>query len=310
MHAETSSGAGGSPSERSDPKAAQVTLRRTFDAARSVRVVTDRLVLAPSRSPADVSLAAAGRAGAIESVGGRVSLPRLQLELDPHCGGFVCNHELSVSGGLSVAGDAASLFVPILGRRRPQVLETAVLTGRQAALRIAGGTKEQAGSREHEELSRGLPCRRVVLPSLGLRVHEVGDCDSSLETWGFFLPGPAGNNGGAKACEKRQGAASGTPGPSTEADDSDLRQSASGPGPLERTMMRRGGNRVSSPSSWSSHSPAVQEQDLVPQYAGESGVRSVLFGDDENGDPFGASGRRKKKPGTQLSSRNGSVSRR
>jgi len=204
------------------------------------------------------------------------------------------NHELGVSSRLLVAGDAASLFFPELGRRRPQLVETAIRTGQIAGARLAGRGLAPEG------VTSELPCRRVVLPGLGLRVHAVGDCNSELESWGFFLPGTASGSGGSRACEKRHGASHGganqdddgkgcvSPSSSIGADGSGSSESGPTAGATENSEPKMKSNDALDAElrnrGWLS--PAVGSEsrggrvygtgaDVEPEFAETSGVRSV-----------------------------------
>lgn len=60
------------------------------------------------------------------------------LELHPALGGVVVNAELQARAGVWAAGDAACFHDVLLGRRRVQHHDHAVLSGRRAAANMAG----------------------------------------------------------------------------------------------------------------------------------------------------------------------------
>ena len=58
--------------------------------------------------------------------------------MDDQLGGFKVNSELEARKNLWVAGDAASFFDPMLGRRRVEHHDHAVVSGRLAGGNMAG----------------------------------------------------------------------------------------------------------------------------------------------------------------------------
>ncbi|XP_077290438.1 apoptosis inducing factor isoform X2 [Arctopsyche grandis] len=63
------------------------------------------------------------------------------LEVEPNIGGFLVNAELEARSNLYVAGDAACFYDPILGRRRVEHHDHAVVSGRLAGENMAGSMK-------------------------------------------------------------------------------------------------------------------------------------------------------------------------
>jgi programmed cell death 8 (apoptosis-inducing factor) len=104
------------------------------------------------------------------------------LEVDPASGGVVVNAEMQARTGVFAAGDAASFYEPITGRRRcEQSYNYAIATATLAAENMVGS---------NQTLS--------VVPSfwtvVGREVIEaVGVVDPSLETVGVFAEPPAGS---------------------------------------------------------------------------------------------------------------------
>lgn len=60
------------------------------------------------------------------------------LEVHPTYGGFVVNAELEARTNVFVAGDAACFFDPVLGRRRIEHHDHAVVSGRLAGENMVG----------------------------------------------------------------------------------------------------------------------------------------------------------------------------
>lgn len=61
-----------------------------------------------------------------------------QLETDPKIGGFLVNAELEARSNIWVAGDAACFYDVVLGRRRVEHHDHAVISGRLAGENMTG----------------------------------------------------------------------------------------------------------------------------------------------------------------------------
>jgi len=64
-----------------------------------------------------------------------------KLEIDPYNGGFATNSQLKIKAGLWAAGDIASYYDPILGRKRLTCVENSEASGIQAARNMIGPSK-------------------------------------------------------------------------------------------------------------------------------------------------------------------------
>lgn len=100
------------------------------------------------------------------------------LELDKKNGGVVVNSQFEAIDGLYVAGDAASFYDPVLGRRRLERLDHAYSSGVVAGFNMSS-PKNKAYSYQPSFTSK--------LESLGIQVDAVGIVDSNLTTVGVFL---------------------------------------------------------------------------------------------------------------------------
>lgn len=61
-----------------------------------------------------------------------------RLETDPKIGGFLVNAELEARSNIWVAGDAACFYDVVLGRRRVEHHDHAVISGRLAGENMTG----------------------------------------------------------------------------------------------------------------------------------------------------------------------------
>jgi len=97
------------------------------------------------------------------------------LEVDDQLGGFKVNSELEARKNLWVAGDAASFYDPVLGRRRVEHHDHAVVSGRLAGGNMAGDVK----SYTHQSMFWS-----DLGPDVGY--EAIGLVDSALPTVGVF----------------------------------------------------------------------------------------------------------------------------
>ncbi|XP_055296915.1 putative apoptosis-inducing factor 1, mitochondrial [Sitodiplosis mosellana] len=98
------------------------------------------------------------------------------LEIDPNYGGMVVNAELAARNHLYVAGDAACFYDPILGRRRVEHHDHAVVSGRLAGENMLGMSKQYT----HQSM---------FWSDLGPKVayEGIGIIDSKLPTVSVFV---------------------------------------------------------------------------------------------------------------------------
>ena len=98
-----------------------------------------------------------------------------RLEVDDRLGGFRVNAELEARGGLWAAGDAACFYDPILGRRRVEHHDHAVVSGRLAGENMAGA-------------GRAYGHQSMFWSDLGPKIgyEAIGLVDSDLQTVGVF----------------------------------------------------------------------------------------------------------------------------
>ncbi|TRY63913.1 hypothetical protein TCAL_05593 [Tigriopus californicus] len=106
-----------------------------------------------------------------------------RLEVDNEFGGFRVNAELEARSNVYVAGDAASFYDVILGRRRVEHHDHAIVSGRQAGLNMVRG------------LAQPYTHQSMFWSDLGPDVgyEAVGLIDSTLPTVGVFARGTQGD---------------------------------------------------------------------------------------------------------------------
>ncbi|KAF0852767.1 mitochondrial mitochondrial_apoptosis-inducing_factor_(AIF) [Andalucia godoyi] len=97
------------------------------------------------------------------------------LEIDPKNGGITCNAELEARTDVFVAGDVASFYSPVLGRRRVEHYDHAESSGWTAGLNAAGARKVYNA-------------QPFFWSSLGetAGIEAVGELDSNLDTIAFW----------------------------------------------------------------------------------------------------------------------------
>jgi programmed cell death 8 (apoptosis-inducing factor) len=97
------------------------------------------------------------------------------LEVDDQFGGFLVNSEFMAKTNLWVAGDASCFYDPLLGRRRVEHHDHAVVSGRLAGENMAGAMKQY----KHQSM---------IWSDLGPEIgfEAVGLVDSRLPTVGIF----------------------------------------------------------------------------------------------------------------------------
>eukprot|EP00735_Rhodelphis_limneticus_P011024 TRINITY_DN4071_c0_g1::TRINITY_DN4071_c0_g1_i1::g.11871::m.11871 TRINITY_DN4071_c0_g1::TRINITY_DN4071_c0_g1_i1::g.11871 ORF type:complete len:696 (+),score=190.76,sp/Q9GRX6/AIFM1_DICDI/39.78/2e-94,Pyr_redox_2/PF07992.9/1.1e-27,AIF_C/PF14721.1/8.4e+03,AIF_C/PF14721.1/5.4e+03,AIF_C/PF14721.1/3.6e-13,AIF_C/PF14721.1/2.9e-09,Pyr_redox/PF00070.22/1.2e+02,Pyr_redox/PF00070.22/8.2e+03,Pyr_redox/PF00070.22/9.1e-14,K_oxygenase/PF13434.1/49,K_oxygenase/PF13434.1/2.8e-06,K_oxygenase/PF13434.1/2.5e+02,Pyr_r len=98
------------------------------------------------------------------------------LEIDPKNGGILVNSELSASTGVYAAGDVVSYWDRVLGRRRIEHYDHAVVSGR-----VAG--ENLAGAKQPYNLQSMFWCD---MPLIHDGFEAVGLIDSSLDTVAYF----------------------------------------------------------------------------------------------------------------------------
>jgi len=100
------------------------------------------------------------------------------LEVHPTLGGFVVNAELEARTNVFVAGDVACFFDPMLGRRRIEHHDHAVVSGRLAGENMVG-------------LHKPYTHQSMFWSDLGPKVgyEAIGLVDASLPTTGVFAKG-------------------------------------------------------------------------------------------------------------------------
>ncbi|CAH3999652.1 putative apoptosis-inducing factor 1, mitochondrial isoform X2 [Pieris brassicae] len=117
----------------------------------------------------------------VECAGTEPDVERLagasRLETHPTLGGLVVNAELAARSGLWAAGDSACFYDVSLGRRRLDLHDHAVASGRLAGENMAGGRRPRAY--EH---------RSMFWSDLGpeLGYEAIGEIDSKLPTVAVF----------------------------------------------------------------------------------------------------------------------------
>ncbi|KAI8440764.1 hypothetical protein MSG28_009094 [Choristoneura fumiferana] len=119
------------------------------------------------------------------------------LELHPALGGVVVNAELLARAGVWVAGDAACFHDVLLGRRRVQHHDHAVLSGRRAAANMAG-------DRAPEPYTHQSMFWSDLGPQLGY--EAIGIIDSELPTVGVFSADAVSDAEAAAPAEAAAGA--------------------------------------------------------------------------------------------------------
>lgn len=96
------------------------------------------------------------------------------LEIDPRTGGIVVNSELEARADVFVAGDVASYYDAVLGRRRVEHYDHAAASGRQAGLNMAGARRPYTYT-------------PMFWSDIGSTGYEaLGDLDSNLDTVAFW----------------------------------------------------------------------------------------------------------------------------
>lgn len=111
------------------------------------------------------------------------------LEIDPVEGGFLVNAELQARTDLWVAGDCASFYDPMFGRRRLQHHDNAVVTGRIAGENMCGASKPYS----HQSMFWSDVGKNVGF-------EAIGTVDSKLPTVGVFVkPASAAGAGDANS---------------------------------------------------------------------------------------------------------------
>ena len=98
-----------------------------------------------------------------------------RLEVDPKNGGFLTNSELELRTNMYAAGDAASFYDVVLGRRRVEHHDHAVVSGKLAGENMTGAKKPYT----HQSMFWS-----DLGPDVGF--EAVGRIDSGLRTTSFF----------------------------------------------------------------------------------------------------------------------------
>ncbi|XP_019865849.2 apoptosis-inducing factor 1, mitochondrial isoform X2 [Aethina tumida] len=97
------------------------------------------------------------------------------LEVDPDFGGYLVNTELQARSHLYIAGDCSCFYDPLLGRRRIEHHDHAVVSGRLAGENMTGASKPYV----HQSMFWS-----DLGPDVGY--EAIGIVDSSLPTVGVF----------------------------------------------------------------------------------------------------------------------------
>ncbi|CAH0560097.1 unnamed protein product [Brassicogethes aeneus] len=98
-----------------------------------------------------------------------------ELEVDPELGGYLVNSELQARSSLYIAGDCSCFYDPLLGRRRIEHHDHAVVSGRLAGENMTGAAKPY----NHQSMFWS-----DLGPDVGY--EAIGIVDSSLPTVGVF----------------------------------------------------------------------------------------------------------------------------
>ncbi|KAI3381753.1 hypothetical protein SNEBB_001888 [Seison nebaliae] len=102
---------------------------------------------------------------------------RSQLELDEQTGGLIVNSELQARTNVWVAGDAASFYDPLLGRRQVQHHDHAIVSGRLAGENMVSNS--QTLPFHHQSMFYGDFGKMIGFEAVGI-------CDNKLKTVGMF----------------------------------------------------------------------------------------------------------------------------
>ena len=95
-------------------------------------------------------------------------------------GGIVVNSSFEAIGGLYVASNLASYYDPAVGRRRVDMFDHAVNSGRIAGINMASQVDEGPMLYNHQ------PSFQSKIPAIGISCHGVGIINSSLATVGVW----------------------------------------------------------------------------------------------------------------------------
>ncbi|CAM9722373.1 unnamed protein product, partial [Phaeothamnion confervicola] len=127
------------------------------------------------------------------------------LEIDPINGGIVVNGQLEAVGGIFAAGACASYYDATLGRRRVDMLDHSISSGKLAGcsrVGSTGGKGAAAAALHYPRQYMHQPVFRSHLEELDILMEGVGELDANLKTVGIWVaaqPGGAGDNSGGGA---------------------------------------------------------------------------------------------------------------